>query len=109
VPTGGGSGYDSEDDDGAEEAHPRGDHDAFGELFDACARSVHSHTYRFTGDWAQAEDVVSLTFLDARRLREKFDEEGGGNLPKAGIRKGQVLSNTAVLRRTVVDKAGRRP
>lgn len=103
--TGGGCG---DDDDDAEEAHPRGDHDAFGELCDACARSVDNHAYRLTGDWAQAEDVVSLTFLDAWRLREKLDEEGGGNLPKAGIRKRQVLSNTAVLRRTVVDKAGRR-
>ncbi|MFF1764017.1 RNA polymerase sigma factor [Streptomyces sp. NPDC058249] len=58
-----------------------GDHDAFGELFDAYARSVYNHAYRLTGDWAQAEDVVSLTFLDAWRLREKLDEEGGSPRP----------------------------
>jgi len=58
-----------------------GDHDAFGELFDAYARSVYNHSYRLTGDWAQAEDVVSLTFLDAWRLRDKLDEEGGSLRP----------------------------
>jgi RNA polymerase sigma factor (sigma-70 family) len=58
-----------------------GDHEAFGELFDAYARSVYNHAYRLTGDWAQAEDVVSLTFLDAWRLREKPDEEGGSLRP----------------------------
>jgi RNA polymerase sigma-70 factor (ECF subfamily) len=58
-----------------------GDHDAFGELFDAYARSVYNHAYRLTGDWAQAEDVVSLTFLDAWRLRDKLDEEGGSPRP----------------------------
>jgi RNA polymerase sigma factor (sigma-70 family) len=58
-----------------------GDHDAFGELFDAYARSVYNHAFRLTGDWAQAEDVVSLTFLDAWRLRDKLDEEGGSVRP----------------------------
>lgn len=58
-----------------------GDHDAFGELFDAYARSVYNHSFRLTGDWAQAEDLVSLTFLDAWRLRGKVDEEGGSLRP----------------------------
>ncbi|MEU7583865.1 RNA polymerase sigma factor [Streptomyces sp. NPDC041068] len=58
-----------------------GDADAFGELFDAYARSVYNHAYRLTGNWAQAEDVVSLTFLDAWRLRGKLDEEGGSLRP----------------------------
>ena len=58
-----------------------GDHDAFGELFDAYARSVYNHAFRLTGDWAQAEDIVSLTFLDAWRLRGKLDEEGGSVRP----------------------------
>ncbi|MFF5299213.1 RNA polymerase sigma factor [Streptomyces sp. NPDC013161] len=58
-----------------------GDHDAFGELFDAYARSVYNHAFRLTGDWAQAEDIVSLTFLDAWRLRGKVDEEGGSLRP----------------------------
>ncbi|MEX3101833.1 RNA polymerase subunit sigma-70 [Streptomyces sp. V2] len=54
-----------------------GDHDAFGELFDACARSVYNHAYRLTGDWSTAEDIVSLTFLEAWRLRESLDGTGG--------------------------------
>lgn len=58
-----------------------GDHDAFGELFDAYARSVYNHAYRLTGEWATAEDVVSLTFLDAWRLRARIDEEGGSLRP----------------------------
>ncbi len=58
-----------------------GDHDAFGEIFDAYARSVYNHAFRLTGDWAQAEDIVSLTFLDAWRLRGKVDEEGGSLRP----------------------------
>jgi RNA polymerase sigma-70 factor (ECF subfamily) len=58
-----------------------GDHDAFGELFDAYARSVYNHAYRLTGEWTVAEDVVSLTFLDAWRLRGKLDEDGGSPRP----------------------------
>jgi RNA polymerase sigma factor (sigma-70 family) len=58
-----------------------GDHDAFGDLFDAYARSVYNHAYRLTGEWSTAEDVVSLTFLDAWRLRERLDEEGGSLRP----------------------------
>ncbi|MFJ7996704.1 RNA polymerase sigma factor [Streptomyces sp. NPDC096310] len=58
-----------------------GDHDAFGELFDAYARSVYNHAFRLTGNWAQAQDVVSLTFLDAWRLRERVNEEGGSLRP----------------------------
>ena len=58
-----------------------GDHDAFGELFDAYARSVYNHAFRLTGEWSTAEDVVSLTFLEAWRLRERLDEEGGSPRP----------------------------
>ncbi|MGW2519398.1 RNA polymerase sigma factor [Streptomyces sp. NPDC001617] len=58
-----------------------GDHDAFGDLFDAYARSVYNHAFRLTGEWSVAEDVVSLTFLDAWRLRERLDEEGGSLRP----------------------------
>ncbi|MFJ8112957.1 RNA polymerase sigma factor [Streptomyces sp. NPDC096132] len=58
-----------------------GDHDAFGELFDAYARSVYNHAFRLTGEWAVAEEVVSLTFLDAWRLRGRLDEDGGSLRP----------------------------
>ncbi|GIG69074.1 RNA polymerase sigma factor [Phytomonospora endophytica] len=58
-----------------------GDRDAFGELFDEYARAIHHHAYRLTGDWSTAEDVVSLTFLEAWRLRERVDsDESAGPL-----------------------------
>jgi RNA polymerase sigma factor (sigma-70 family) len=52
-----------------------GDGDAFDEIFDAHARVVFAHALRVTGDRHQAEDVVSLTFLEAWRLREKLRGE----------------------------------
>jgi len=53
-----------------------GDPDAFGVLFDDCARAVHGLGYRLTGSWAEAEEIVSLTFLEARRLRAGVEPEG---------------------------------
>jgi RNA polymerase sigma factor (sigma-70 family) len=50
-----------------------GDPNAFRELFDLYARSVYNHAYRLTGNWSTAEDVVSLTYLEAWRLRERVD------------------------------------
>ncbi len=50
-----------------------GDPDAFRELFDEHARSVYNLGFRVTGSWSTAEDVVSLTFLEAWRLRTRID------------------------------------
>ncbi|WP_414721309.1 RNA polymerase sigma factor [Streptomyces ossamyceticus] len=58
-----------------------GDAAAFGEVFDAYARSVYNHAFRLTGDWSTAEDIVSLTFLEAWRLRDRLDREGGSPRP----------------------------
>ncbi|MFF7264925.1 RNA polymerase sigma factor [Streptomyces sp. NPDC008159] len=58
-----------------------GDAEAFGEVFDAYARSVYNHAFRLTGDWSTAEDIVSLTFLEAWRLRDRLDAEGGSPRP----------------------------
>ncbi|MER7688830.1 RNA polymerase sigma factor [Streptomyces sp. NPDC097610] len=49
-----------------------GDPEAFAELFGVHARAVYTHTVRLTGDRGAAEDVVSLTFLEAWRLRERL-------------------------------------
>ncbi|MGA4840322.1 RNA polymerase sigma factor [Streptomyces sp. G45] len=57
------------------------DPDAFGELFDAYARAVYNHAYRLTGDWPTAEDIVSLTFLEAWRLRGRVEVDGGSLRP----------------------------
>lgn len=58
-----------------------GDPDAFGSLFDDYARAVYNHAFRLTGDWSAAEDVLSLTFLEAWRLRESLDLDGGSLRP----------------------------
>jgi hypothetical protein len=53
-----------------------GDPDAFGVLFDSYARAVYNLGFRLTGDWSAAEEVVSLTFLEAWRLRDRIDAGG---------------------------------
>ncbi|MFI6506034.1 RNA polymerase sigma factor [Streptosporangium sp. NPDC050855] len=58
-----------------------GDPDAFARLFDDYARSVYNHAFRLTGDWSTAEDVVSVTFLEAWRLRGRVDVDGGSLRP----------------------------
>ncbi|MFD0557173.1 RNA polymerase sigma-70 factor (ECF subfamily) [Stackebrandtia endophytica] len=58
-----------------------GDPVAFRELFDGQARLVYNHGYRLTGSWSAAEEVVSLTFLEAWRLRSRLDpDEERGSL-----------------------------
>ncbi|MEJ3744259.1 RNA polymerase sigma factor [Actinomycetes bacterium KLBMP 9797] len=58
-----------------------GDPDGFRELFDEHVRSVYNHAFRLTGNWSTAEDVVSLTFLEAWRLRDRVDVDGGSLRP----------------------------
>jgi len=58
-----------------------GDHDEFGVLFEEHARAVYNHAFRLTGSWSAAEEVVSLTFLEAWRLRQTVRPEGGSLLP----------------------------
>ncbi len=53
-----------------------GDPDAFGVLFDNNSRAVYNLAFRLTGSWAEAEEVVSLTFLEAWRLRARVEPEG---------------------------------
>ncbi|MFJ9968747.1 RNA polymerase sigma factor [Streptomyces avermitilis] len=72
-----------------------GDPAAFGQIFDEYARVVYRHAVRWTGDWAAAEDVVSLTFLEAWRLRKKLRPGGESLRPwLLGIAT-NVLRNTA--------------
>ncbi|MFG2062121.1 RNA polymerase sigma factor [Micromonospora sp. NPDC048871] len=53
-----------------------GDTDAFGELFDEHADAIHRHAVWSEGDPVLAEDVVSLTFLEAWRIRESLHPDG---------------------------------
>lgn len=48
-----------------------GDADAFGLLFERHARTVYNYCFRRIGDWAVAEDLVSIVFLEAWRRRDK--------------------------------------
>ncbi|MEU2869522.1 RNA polymerase sigma factor [Streptomyces olivoreticuli] len=52
-----------------------GDPEPFRRLFRAHAQLVHRYAIRATGDRSTAEDVVSLTFLEAWRMRAKLPEE----------------------------------
>jgi RNA polymerase sigma-70 factor (ECF subfamily) len=58
-----------------------GDKDAFGLLFEEHGRAVYNHAFRLTGNWSTAEEVVSLTFLEAWRARGTIRAEGGSLLP----------------------------
>lgn len=58
-----------------------GDSSAFAELFDAYARAVYNHAFRLTADWSTAEDVMAATFMEAWRLRDRVDPEGGSLRP----------------------------
>ena len=53
-----------------------GDPDAFGMLFDECARAVYNLAFRLRGNWQEAEEIVSLTFLEAWRLHARIEPEG---------------------------------
>jgi RNA polymerase sigma-70 factor (ECF subfamily) len=58
-----------------------GDPDAFRLLYRECARAVYNQAFRLTGDWAAAEDIVSVTFLEAWRLRGKVEPDGDSLRP----------------------------
>jgi RNA polymerase sigma-70 factor (ECF subfamily) len=54
----------------------RGEHDAFERLFERHARRVFGFCFRQTGDAATAEDLTSITFLEAWRRRNIVIDEG---------------------------------
>jgi RNA polymerase sigma factor (sigma-70 family) len=58
-----------------------GDPDAFGVLFDDHSRAVYNLAFRLTGSWQEAEEVVSLTFLEAWRLRGRVEPDGDSLRP----------------------------
>ena len=71
-----------------------GDAAAFGQVFDDHARDVFRHALRTTGSWSTAEDVVSLTFCEAWRLREGVQPDGGSVRPWLLGIAANVLRNT---------------
>ncbi|MED7954807.1 RNA polymerase sigma factor [Streptomyces sp. BE20] len=72
-----------------------GDQWAFGELFDETAGDLYRYAVRVSGDWAVAEDVVQLTFLEAWRLRHRLHEGDESVRPWLFGVAANVLRNTA--------------
>ncbi|MFD7903625.1 RNA polymerase sigma factor [Kitasatospora sp. NPDC059722] len=72
-----------------------GDQAALGEVFDAHAQAVYGYALRTLGDWAAAEDAVSLTFLEAWRLRAKLHDGDDDLRPWIFGIATNVLRNTA--------------
>ncbi|WP_055695569.1 RNA polymerase sigma factor [Streptomyces prasinopilosus] len=58
-----------------------GDRAAFADLYDRYARAVYNHALRLTGNWSDAEEAMSETFLAAWRTRESVEPEGGSLRP----------------------------
>lgn len=52
-----------------------GDADAFGELYERHGRAIYNHCFRQTADWAAAEDLTSIVFLEAWRRRNQELQE----------------------------------
>jgi RNA polymerase sigma factor (sigma-70 family) len=58
-----------------------GDAAAFAEVFDEHAGPIYRYAVRADGDRAGAEDVVSLTFLEAWRIRDTLRPDGDSVRP----------------------------
>lgn len=72
-----------------------GDPEAFREMFKEHAQMVYHHAVRVTGDWVAAQDIVSLTFLEAWRLRGTLRDEGDTPRPWLMGTAANVVRNTA--------------
>src|SRR3954468_9926183 len=55
--------------------------EAFGALFEQHARAIANFLFRRTADWALAEDLTSVVFLEAWRRRDAVDLVGEPALP----------------------------
>jgi DNA-directed RNA polymerase specialized sigma24 family protein len=58
-----------------------GDPLAFGEIFGDHSAAVYGYAVRSLGNPSTADDIVSLTFLEAWRLRERILLDGGSVRP----------------------------
>jgi RNA polymerase sigma-70 factor (ECF subfamily) len=59
----------------------RGEHDAFGTLFERHGRLVYNFCFRRTADWTQAEELTSVVFLEAWRRRAEVRLAGSSAAP----------------------------
>lgn len=53
-----------------------GDRDAFGTLFERHASTIYNYCFRRVGNWATAEDLLSIVFLEAWRRLDKHLPSG---------------------------------
>ncbi|WP_461087700.1 RNA polymerase sigma factor [Streptomyces deserti] len=87
---------------------------AFAELFDTYARGVYNHAFRLTADWSTAEDVMAATFMEAWRLRDRIDAEGGSLRPwllgiATNTARNQLRSNRGYRRAAAATAAAELP
>ena len=68
-----------------------GEPDAFGVLFERHAQAVYNYLFRRTADWALAEDLTSVVFLEAWRRRTDVRLERGAR-PAVAARGGNERS-----------------
>ena len=77
-----------------------GDAEAFGVLFERHARAVYNHLFRRCTDWSTAEDLTSVVFLEAWRMRHRVELERESALPwLLGVATNVVLNHRRGLRR----------
>jgi RNA polymerase sigma factor (sigma-70 family) len=57
----------------------RGDHAAFGRLFERHGTAVYNYLFRRCGDGSEAEDMTALVFMEAWRSRAKVVMTGDGS------------------------------
>jgi RNA polymerase sigma-70 factor (ECF subfamily) len=58
-----------------------GNTDAFGTIFERHATTVYNYCFRRTGDWAQAEELTAIVFLEAWRRRTQVVLERDDAIP----------------------------
>lgn len=58
-----------------------GDSEAFGDIFTRHADTVYRYCFRRSASWSDAEELTSITFLEAWRRRAEVRSEAGSLLP----------------------------
>jgi RNA polymerase sigma-70 factor, ECF subfamily len=53
-----------------------GDTEAFAALFERHAKAIYNYCFRRVGDWSVAEDLLSIVFLEAWKLRAREVQPG---------------------------------
>jgi RNA polymerase sigma factor (sigma-70 family) len=72
----------------------------FGTLFERHGRAIYNYCFRRTADWAAAEDLASVVFLEAWRRRRDIRLENGSLLPWLyGVATNVVRNRSRSLRR----------